>query len=46
MTEYDAVIGGGMVVDGMMVPIVNGTVTFEDGKCTGATSGKLLRYGG
>jgi N-acyl-D-aspartate/D-glutamate deacylase len=25
--------------------MVNGQVTFEDGKCTGATSGKLLRYG-
>ena len=25
--------------------IVNGEVTFEDGKCTGATPGKLLRHG-
>ena len=25
--------------------IVNGEVTFEDGECTGATSGKLLRHG-
>jgi N-acyl-D-aspartate/D-glutamate deacylase len=25
--------------------MVNGQVTFEDGKCTGATPGKLLRYG-
>jgi N-acyl-D-aspartate/D-glutamate deacylase len=25
--------------------MVNGQVTFEDGKCTGATSGKLLRSG-
>jgi N-acyl-D-amino-acid deacylase len=25
--------------------IVNGEVTFEDGDCTGATSGKLLRHG-
>jgi N-acyl-D-aspartate/D-glutamate deacylase len=25
--------------------MVNGTVTFEDGVCTGATTGKLLRHG-
>ncbi len=25
--------------------MVNGEVTFEDGKCTGATPGKLLRHG-
>ena len=25
--------------------MVNGEVTFEDGECTGATSGKLLRHG-
>ncbi len=25
--------------------MVNGGVTFEDGKCTGTTSGKLLRHG-
>ena len=25
--------------------IVNGEVTFEDAKCTGATPGKLLRHG-
>jgi len=25
--------------------IVNGQVTFQDGKCTGVTSGKLLRHG-
>jgi len=25
--------------------IVNGAITFQDGKCTGATSGKLLRHG-
>ena len=25
--------------------IVNGQVTFQDGECTGATPGKLLRYG-
>jgi len=24
---------------------VNGEITFEDGKCTGATPGKLLRHG-
>ena len=25
--------------------IVNGEVTFEDGECTGATPGRLLRHG-
>ena len=25
--------------------MVNGQVTFEDGRCTGATPGKLLRFG-
>jgi N-acyl-D-aspartate/D-glutamate deacylase len=25
--------------------IVNGQVTFEDDRCTGATPGKLLRHG-
>ena len=25
--------------------IVNGEVTFEDGACTGATPGRLLRHG-
>ena len=25
--------------------LVNGEVTFEDGKCTGATPGRLLRHG-
>ena len=25
--------------------MVNGTVTFEDGECTGETPGKLLRHG-
>ena len=25
--------------------IVNGEITFEDGQCTGATPGKLLRNG-
>ena len=25
--------------------LVNGTVTFEDGQCTQATPGKLLRHG-
>jgi N-acyl-D-aspartate/D-glutamate deacylase len=25
--------------------IVNGEITFQDGKCTGATPGKLLRQG-
>jgi N-acyl-D-aspartate/D-glutamate deacylase len=31
--------------EGYRWTIVNGTVTFEDGKCTGATPGKLLRNG-
>ena len=25
--------------------LVNGAVTFEDGQCTGATPGRLLRHG-
>ena len=25
--------------------MVNGQITFEDGKCTGETPGKLLRHG-
>jgi N-acyl-D-aspartate/D-glutamate deacylase len=31
--------------DGYRWIMVNGQVTFEDGKCTGATPGRLLRYG-
>jgi N-acyl-D-aspartate/D-glutamate deacylase len=31
--------------EGYRYTIVNGEVTFEDGNCTGATSGKLLRHG-
>jgi N-acyl-D-aspartate/D-glutamate deacylase len=31
--------------DGYRWIMVNGDVTFEDGKCTGATPGKLLRHG-
>ncbi len=31
--------------EGYRYIMVNGGVTFEDGKCTGATSGKLLRHG-
>ena len=31
--------------DGDHWTIVNGEVTFENGKCTGATPGKLLRHG-
>jgi N-acyl-D-aspartate/D-glutamate deacylase len=31
--------------DGYKYTIVSGEVTFEDGKCTGATPGKLLRHG-
>jgi N-acyl-D-amino-acid deacylase len=32
--------------DGYHAMMVNGEVTFEDGKCTGVTSGRLLRHGG
>jgi len=31
--------------DGYRFTIVNGEITFEDGKCTGATPGRLLRFG-
>jgi N-acyl-D-amino-acid deacylase len=31
--------------EGYRYTIVNGEVTFEDGNCTGATSGRLLRHG-
>jgi N-acyl-D-amino-acid deacylase len=31
--------------EGYKYIMVNGQVTFEDGKCTGATPGKLLRHG-
>ena len=31
--------------DGYKAILVNGEVTFEDGECTGATPGKLLRHG-
>ncbi|MBM4383352.1 MAG: amidohydrolase family protein [Deltaproteobacteria bacterium] len=31
--------------DGYRFVIVNGEITFEDGVCTGATPGKLLRHG-
>lgn len=31
--------------EGYRYIMVNGGVTFEDGKCTGTTSGKLLRHG-
>ena len=31
--------------DGYRWILVNGTVTFEDGTCTGATPGRLLRHG-
>jgi N-acyl-D-amino-acid deacylase len=31
--------------EGYKAVIVNGQMTFEDGKCTGATPGKLLRGG-
>jgi len=32
--------------EGYHTVMVNGEVAFEDGRCTGATSGKLLRHGG
>jgi len=32
--------------EGYHTIMVNGEVTFEDNKCTGATSGRLLRHGG
>jgi N-acyl-D-amino-acid deacylase len=31
--------------EGYRAIIVNGEMTFDDGKCTGATPGKLLRNG-
>ena len=31
--------------DGYRYIMVNGEVTFEDGECTGATPGRLLRHG-
>ena len=31
--------------EGYKQTIVNGKVTFEDGECTGATPGSLLRHG-
>jgi N-acyl-D-amino-acid deacylase len=31
--------------EGYKYIMVNGGVTFEDGKCTGAIPGKLLRHG-
>src|SRR5205807_2655867 len=31
--------------EGYRWTIVNGEVTFEEGKCTGATPGQLLRHG-
>ena len=32
--------------EGYQTMMVNGEVTFEDNKCTGATAGRLLRHGG
>jgi len=32
--------------DGYRAITVNGGVTFEDGRCTDATPGRLLRHGG
>ncbi|MGH7932828.1 MAG: amidohydrolase family protein, partial [Candidatus Binataceae bacterium] len=32
--------------EGYHTIMVNGEATFEDGRCTGATSGRLLRHGG
>jgi N-acyl-D-aspartate/D-glutamate deacylase len=31
--------------EGIRYTLVNGEVTFEDGNCSGATPGKLLRHG-
>jgi len=31
--------------EGYRAVLVNGEVTFEDGVCTGATPGRLLRHG-
>ena len=31
--------------EGYRLTVVNGEVTFEDGECTGATPGTLLRHG-
>ena len=31
--------------DGYRWTLINGEVTFEDGKCTGATPGRVLRHG-
>ena len=40
-------IADGEVAQGIVGydPIANGQVTFENGKCTGATPGQLLRHG-
>jgi N-acyl-D-aspartate/D-glutamate deacylase len=50
MTEYDLIIRNGTILDGTRLPayradlaILNGVVTFEEGNCTGALPGKLLR---
>jgi N-acyl-D-amino-acid deacylase len=32
--------------DGYLAILVNGELTFEDGRCTNATPGRLLRHGG
>jgi N-acyl-D-amino-acid deacylase len=32
--------------EGYHTAMVNGEVAFEDGCCTGASSGRLLRHGG
>ena len=32
--------------EGYKAIMVNGEVTFEESRCTGATSGRLLRHGG
>ena len=43
---FPAASGGGCSrSDGYKAILVNGEVTFEDGECTGATPGKLLRHG-
>jgi N-acyl-D-amino-acid deacylase len=48
-TEYDLPAGEWRLTrraEGYRYTLVNGVTTFVDGKCTGATPGKLLRHGG
>ena len=46
VNDFPAANGGGCSEpEGYKAIMVNGEVTFEDGECTGATPGKLLRHG-